>query len=695
MAGNLNLDKNILYQEYVVKGRSLSKLSDFFNVCRRTLRKSLVRCNIKIRSALEQERLDSNNGVLNRVDISKDELYQEYVVNKKSITELKKIFNVTFFTIRKRLNQFNIPIRTHNEQHKINYSKGLISNGNYLPEGIEKNPKFFYIIGAITGDSLIQLSDGAILPIEDLNGPTSLISLDLNTDLNNIKSFCNHGSIKRNVENIYEIYASSKIKASSLHRFFRLNNFSIEEVNASNINVGDYVACAGNIDVNGVEQRLPAIEVPEMITISKEGGDFIKQNLIDLGLTRKEICENLDITPRQFRRVLNQGYATNKNNAMLLVHQGVSKQIYEFLEPYTSNKFREITIPETLNVELAQVLGYFLGDGGFEQHSLRFRDERLEVLEVYDSLFKKLFNLSGTITKVNGKNCYNLSINSVVIKGLFIKLIKQLFVYISRSPNEHIKSFIKGFMDAEGFISKKRPTITIGQKNEKILRYLQLLLLRLGIRSRLDKSSKEKTFYILQLDGQYFLKFAEEIGVSASDKLELMNRWMEYCKKDVKSTREIFPVKRELIWNLLKQLGLHPSRFMKPRPDSYEYITKENIQNILNKISNLKCLKIKNKELVNKLKFLELLINGDVRFERVRKIEVKENKEHLFDISVPVIENYIANGFIVHNSTYRVYLRKGKKGTRVAKMIDAPHLPESEARFKITEQGIRDVDEKE
>ncbi len=49
-------------------------------------------------------------------------------------------------------------------------------------------------------------------------------------------------------------------------------------------------------------------------------------------------------------------------------------------------------------------------------------------------------------------------------------------------------------------------------------------------------------------------------------------------------------------------------------------------------------------------------------------------------------------GHIVgHNSTYRVYLRKGKKGTRVAKMVDAPHLSESEAIFQVTEKGIVDV----
>ncbi|MFX1316868.1 MAG: DNA repair and recombination protein RadA, partial [Promethearchaeota archaeon] len=43
---------------------------------------------------------------------------------------------------------------------------------------------------------------------------------------------------------------------------------------------------------------------------------------------------------------------------------------------------------------------------------------------------------------------------------------------------------------------------------------------------------------------------------------------------------------------------------------------------------------------------------------------------------------------VAHGSTIRVYLRKGKGEQRVAKIVDAPHLPEGEAVFSITENGI-------
>jgi len=45
---------------------------------------------------------------------------------------------------------------------------------------------------------------------------------------------------------------------------------------------------------------------------------------------------------------------------------------------------------------------------------------------------------------------------------------------------------------------------------------------------------------------------------------------------------------------------------------------------------------------------------------------------------------------VAHGATIRIYLRKGKGEQRVAKIIDAPNLPEDDAIFSITEDGISD-----
>ncbi len=51
----------------------------------------------------------------------------------------------------------------------------------------------------------------------------------------------------------------------------------------------------------------------------------------------------------------------------------------------------------------------------------------------------------------------------------------------------------------------------------------------------------------------------------------------------------------------------------------------------------------------------------------------------------------IGGHIVGHNSTFRIYLRKGKKGSRVAKLIDSPNLPDSECSYLVTEKGVVDL----
>ena len=53
----------------------------------------------------------------------------------------------------------------------------------------------------------------------------------------------------------------------------------------------------------------------------------------------------------------------------------------------------------------------------------------------------------------------------------------------------------------------------------------------------------------------------------------------------------------------------------------------------------------------------------------------------------------IGGNIVGHASTYRIYLRRGKKGSRVAKMIDSPNLPDNETIFYVTNSGIKDEEE--
>ncbi|AKA48212.1 DNA repair and recombination protein RadA [uncultured archaeon] len=50
----------------------------------------------------------------------------------------------------------------------------------------------------------------------------------------------------------------------------------------------------------------------------------------------------------------------------------------------------------------------------------------------------------------------------------------------------------------------------------------------------------------------------------------------------------------------------------------------------------------------------------------------------------------IGGNIVGHTATFRVYLRKGKAGKRIARLIDSPYLPEGETVIQLSENGILD-----
>ena len=66
--------------------------------------------------------------------------------------------------------------------------------------------------------------------------------------------------------------------------------------------------------------------------------------------------------------------------------------------------------------------------------------------------------------------------------------------------------------------------------------------------------------------------------------------------------------------------------------------------------------------------------------------QVMANPAQLFgDPTSPIGGNIVG-----HASTFRLYLRRAKQGSRVAKLIDSPNLPDGEAVYFVTNQGIKD-----
>ncbi len=537
----------------------------------------------------------------------------------------------------------------------------------------------------LSEDSLIQLADGSIIEIKDIK-QKKVLSGNLNK-MNFEETESEQVFENSEVKEIYNIKTNSQIKCSKLHRFFSINNFEIVEKEAGDLKEGDFVAQAKNINIEGEERKIPEFKIKKIGKISNESVKLVKEVLEENKINRKELCSKIGITPRQFRRVLNQEYPTSFDTLDNLQNYIGGGQILQLL-PVISNKHKNLIIPKVLDFKFAQIFGYFWGDGNFEERGLRFRDQRAEVLEVYQSYFKELFNIEGKITKMKNKDCYTLYINSREIKELLVIMFENILEEIGKSKIDVVKGFIKGFVDAEGHIDKKRPYIKVVQKEREVLRYLQLFLLRIGIRSTIKfdiGSQKINVLRIIDKDVKDYL----QIGLSANDKQKIL---LEKIKEsENKYSYQMMPIKRDELRKLLEECKLHYSTIIRSRNENYLWVSRKELENAFNELMNRK---INDRQIKQKIEFINNLLNGEIIFEKIREIKIYENNEKtLYDFSVPKNQNYLADGFIVHNSTYRLYLRRGKAGSRVAKLIDSPNLPDNEAQFFLTQAGIRDEEQ--
>jgi DNA repair protein RadA len=504
----------------------------------------------------------------------------------------------------------------------------------------------------VTPDTLVQLSGGSIVEAKDVHNPLVISGMDFNS-LKLGEGRCN-GVFSSRKDKIMEINHS--LKVSPEHTVFKVKGFDIVEIEAKYLKRGDYLIVPRKIEAEGEEVDLPQIEIERVFIISPEGSRLIKEEAKKKNISLKRNNKHLfGITPRQMRRVLNQGYPTNE-----VVIRNIERILGINLENYVkekeTNKHKSITIPNKLNPNIAQILGYLIGDGNLCANSLRFRDSRNQVLEEYGKIFQRTFNLGGSITKLRNKNCFQLEISNKSVSRLF-NYLKNNYFTISKSKRECVKAFLRGIFDAEGSITNNKLSLT--NKNKQLLEFCKLLLLRFGIHSQVNKHTNN-TFRLLVI--RDIEKFFTLIGLTALDKVGKLRK--------LSSEREMIPIDRVLLNEIFKKYKIKQRKDLK-------YVTREYLEKLCESNHELKTVFAK-------------LLNSDIAFEKITAIKVLKNKDELIDLSIPATENFIANGYLVHNSTYRLYLRRGKEGMRVAKMIDAPNLMEAECVFKITEDGLRD-----
>ncbi|MEK6922842.1 MAG: adenosylcobalamin-dependent ribonucleoside-diphosphate reductase [Nanoarchaeota archaeon] len=306
----------------------------------------------------------------------------------------------------------------------------------------------------------------------------------------------------------------------------------------------------------------------------------------------------------------------------------------------------ELKTPKNMSESLAEIIGYFMGDGSLHSKGLRFcvSNEDIDVVEHLGKIIKNLFNKDIKVSQCKGYK--EVAINSVPLTMWWdacgFSKIKPSEEHYGKGYKPYIpeailhtnskdiySAFLRGLFEADGTITVGNPSFST--VNKEFSEEIKTLLLCLGYptTTKIDVSGWGKSaLYVLRLKNisynEYFMKNISFIGKRKINKVNL-NRSLQTGNRDYvylseETVDEVAPVgnsHRDVVLVSLKRPGAIP---------------RERIISIYQDTQNPKLLRA--------LQFFYDTIesNDDGGIQPT------------YDLSVPENVTYVANGFVSHNT---------------------------------------------
>jgi len=305
---------------------------------------------------------------------------------------------------------------------------------------------------------------------------------------------------------------------------------------------------------------------------------------------------------------------------------------------------------EKIDKKLSQLLGYFMGDGTVDGNRIILYDKDKQLMKFYKTIVEKILKKQAVILKK--RNSYELRIyNKPFVDSILSKFPKlstprrkkDIDNIVLTLPKEQLRYFLRGLFDAEGYVGKA--DIGLRMTNEKIVKKLQLILTRFEIVSSVRGPDKFDRYELRITNPIYIKNFKKQIGFSSAKKLRKLGSITRKYKMGM-STR--IPLSGIFVRKLIESVGLKKEDLKKYGM----FLTgRRNLgyppfKRLINEAKK----KTKNKQIID---LLEKFYNSGLVTSTVKeKIEIKTDKE-FYDLYVPGINTFVANGIVVHNSQRR------------------------------------------
>ena len=314
------------------------------------------------------------------------------------------------------------------------------------------------------------------------------------------------------------------------------------------------------------------------------------------------------------------------------------------------------SLPTEMSTGLAELIGYFIGDGCFHKGKLMLAipHDSLELKDYFDNCVKEVFKIGSRLEQKPDDKSINLIYHSQMLVewlkhiGVDKKDSMQAFIpeIIMRGDVECARVFLKGLFEADGCIDKEGYHIALSSVSKRLIYQLQVLLLSLGISSSVwvnrkrESSFGNKDLYRLTISTSKGLEtYKERIGFLSNKKKD---RLVQIIKREV-SYNDIIP-------NQSKQFReFYENLILKPREPFYK-----KVWHYLDGVKSERNLtRAKANTLVEEYdflreSFLEDILNKNQYYDQVEQIF--HSNAPTLDLVVPEGHTYIANGFVSHNT---------------------------------------------
>lgn len=319
--------------------------------------------------------------------------------------------------------------------------------------------------------------------------------------------------------------------------------------------------------------------------------------------------------------------------------------------------------------ELA-LIGHLIGDGcTLPRHSIQYTTREIDLAEMVSNFARELFR-DAIIPRISReKDWYRVYLSASYnlthrIKNPITKWLEKLKVFglrshekfvpapVSEQSKEAIALFLRHLWSTDGCIHISKsysPNVYYASSSEKLARGVQSLLVRLGINGTLrvvSQPKKGRDQYQVWIGGKPdLIRFVEVIGAVGNYQQSSLREVSIYISDSgrANTNRDLIPreVWRDEVDKARRKLGM-TTRQMQHNL-GHRYCGTSLYKNDLSRERAAQVAEVVESSDMSRL------ANSDIYWDQIVKIDYN-TQEMVYDLTVPSLENFVANGLYVHNS---------------------------------------------